>query len=268
MHHPDTPICNAAQFDCQPGNPMVPNGCLVVPLETAQGLERQLIKEQARAIRYLNGLTESERELAQLRKAAAPANAVPDALNTVILRQLLKADDYDSIEAVKAAAQDYLNTLNACPLNFPHQPHDHCDGTPFSSRHPVNPVSQINPVPVTTPEAFQAHGHTWTRHTPGDPCPVPENSLVAVLLRKEVSELPPLDEEINPAWHYVWTYHSKAGFEIIGWRHASPSPSLPLSESPRPATPPATSPAAPRHPPGSADDTPHSSAPESAPPAP
>ena len=92
--------------------------------------------------------------------------AAPDALNLVILQQLLRADDYDSIEAVKAAAQDYLHSLNACPLDFAHQPHDHCDGTAASQRHapqPVNEVTPVNPVSESALELVHAdmQGHVY-----------------------------------------------------------------------------------------------------------
>lgn len=185
-----------------------------------------------------------------------------DALPIVILRQLLTADDYDSIEAVKAAAKDYLDSQNPCPLDFAHQPHDHCDGTAASTRH-TSPVNNVNPVPIFTPETFDAHGHTWTRHTPGDPCPVGPSTLVWTLDDKGA---------IGPFTADSFSWHANRylahGSNIIGWRLARWAPSLPLTSSPSPATPPAASPAAPPHPPGSADDTPRSSAPESAPPAP
>jgi len=184
-------------------------------------------------------------EHTQLREAGTPA--CPDALNIVILQQLLKADDYDSIEAVKAAAQDYLHSLNACPLDFAHQPHDHCDGTAASQRPAPPPVNTVNPVTlvptpetftahggfvdalkalflqlVPTPETFTAHGHTWTRHTPGDPCPETKGRLIAVLQRR------------GPAagwastWHWKWEpIPNFPQFEIIGWRYAEPQPSTP-----------------------------------------
>jgi hypothetical protein len=327
--------------------------------------------------------------------------ACPDALNIVILQQLLKADDYDSMEAVKAAAQDYLHSLNACPLDFSHQPHDHCDGTPSSTRQHVNPpvsesalelvhtdmqgqiygaevimhecaaddfatwfqhfkshtitgtrvdqfdihsvldimvewikapfslelptaskppqyliisderrthgmvwfyapdskgytvctaragrfteaeaaailagtsgelsamresnlpklqilhhidrgygdngailktlithalpttesqpVNTVNPViPVPAPETFEAHGHTWTRHTPGDPCPVPPDTLVHVLLREELHD-PVFCDPKGSKWSWAANIHDRTD-EIIGWRYAEPQPSTP-----------------------------------------
>lgn len=212
----------------------------------------------------------------------------PDALAIVILQQLLKADDYDSIEAVKAAAQDYLRSLNACPLDFSHQPHDHCDGTPSSTRqHDADPdnlpkpadlrrlryqphwsvremdaidelsrlkdlepvaivrqalrhyqlahadlknpalaVNTVNPVnPVPAPETFEAHGHTWTRHTPGDPCPVPPDTLVHVLLRAELSD-PVFCDPKGSKWSWAANIDDRTD-EIIGWRYATPQPSTP-----------------------------------------
>lgn len=195
-------------------------------LDLLDSYERHASQEH----RLLTGLVESERELAQLREAGTPA--CPAALNIVILQQLLKADDYDSIEAVKAAAQDYLHSLNACPLDFAHQPHDHCDGTAASSRQPVNQVNQVNPVtspqpPNPEPETFESHGYTWTRHTPGDPCPVSNpDALVYVL----TSFGGPSEGKPSRAglclWHVIKNINYARG-EIIGWRYAEPQPSTP-----------------------------------------
>lgn len=140
----------------------------------------------------------------------------PDALALVILRQLLTADDYDTIEAVKASAEDYLKSLNACPLDFAHQPHDHCDGTPSSSRQPVNQVNEVTPVPA--PITFEAHGHTWTRHTPSDPCPVHPDTLVYVY--DGIDDIGPYAAD-EFTWHAE--RHLKLGSNIIGWRHATPT---------------------------------------------
>lgn len=91
---------------------------------------------------------------------------------------------------------------------------------------PVNEVTAVNPVtspqpPTPEPSTFEAHGHTWTRHTPGDPCPVPANAMVEVLLRCELNgkQWP----ECRPAGEYDWTTDDGKWWDIIGWRYATPS---------------------------------------------
>jgi chromosome segregation ATPase len=39
-----TPLVDAAAYDSQPGNPMVPNGCAVIPADFAREFERALIE--------------------------------------------------------------------------------------------------------------------------------------------------------------------------------------------------------------------------------
>lgn len=92
---------------------------------------------------------------------------------------------------------------------------------PTTESPPVNTVNSVNP--VTAPETFEAHGHTWTRHTPGDPCPVPWNTLVSVLLAWELKadELP--SKDFVSARSLTWSRTGHAG--IIGWRYAEPQPS-------------------------------------------
>lgn len=135
------------------------------------------------------------------------------------------------------------------PSPTPVEPiHATTSATSWHTQPPINPVSQVNPDQTT----FEVHGHTWTRHTPGNPCPVPAQTKVIVLLRRELLS-PAARDEIRMAGLYAWGSFNGETWEIIGWRYA---------------TPPAASPTAPPHPPASADDTPHSSAPASAPPAP
>lgn len=127
---------------------------------------------------------------------------------------------------------------------LPEPIHATTSATSWHTQPPVNPVSQVNPV-QTAPETFEAHGHTWTRHTPGEPCPETNGRMIAVLQRHGPAP------GWAGAWHWKWdTIPNFPQFEIIGWRYA---------------TPPAASPAAPPHPPASGDDTPRSSAPASAP---
>lgn len=98
--------------------------------------------------------------------------------------------------------------------------------TSWHTQPPVNPVNQVNPV-QTAPETFEAHGHTWTRHTPGDPCPVSPDTLVYVLTSRQG----PTDGVPVPAERIGWavTNNGYGRGEIIGWRYATP----PAQESPR-----------------------------------
>jgi uncharacterized protein YodC (DUF2158 family) len=66
------------------------------------------------------------------------------------------------------------------------------------------------------PEIFEAHGKTWTRHTPGDPMPCDGERKVYILTSKTGESKGP-----RKAFTCAWT--AKAGEwwrEIIGWRYA------------------------------------------------
>jgi hypothetical protein len=71
-------------------------------------------------------------------------------------------------------------------------------------------------------ETFEAHGHTWTKHTPGDPMPCESNLPVFVLLRQDKIE--PTYDSPNEAGIWDWSVFrrdsSLTGWEIIGWRYA------------------------------------------------
>lgn len=99
--------------------------------------------------------------------------------------------------------------------------------TSWHTQPPVNPVSQVNPV-QTAPETFESHGHTWTRHTPGDPCPVPYYTLVYVLTSLGGPSQGSPSQASNCGWKIKNRPHTSWG-EIIGWRYATP----PAQESPR-----------------------------------
>lgn len=49
------------------------------------------------------------------------------------------------------------------------------------------------------PETFEAHGHTWTRHTPGDPCPVPPAAEIQAM-REAIKEAYAALED----WQLFW----------------------------------------------------------------
>ena len=77
-------------------------------------------------------------------------------------------------------------------------------------------ASQPEPEPAT----FQAHGKTWTRHTPGDPMPCKESDMIWPLFRGGAMEQKP-----HEAGSYVWGNFYKEDLGIIGWRYADePTP--------------------------------------------
>ncbi len=71
------------------------------------------------------------------------------------------------------------------------------------------------------PETFEAHGKTWTRHTPGDPMPCDGEAMVDTLWRVE---LPPNSllsiHEADPAKDWDWSAKCQNEHQIIGWRYA------------------------------------------------
>lgn len=73
----------------------------------------------------------------------------------------------------------------------------------------------------TEPNTFTAHGHTWTSHTPGDPCPVPPETEVFIMIR-EPDDL----ESLPAAAKSYWWGQDEMGFEceIVGWRYADEQP--------------------------------------------
>ena len=71
------------------------------------------------------------------------------------------------------------------------------------------------PLPAPTPDTFEAHGYTWTRHTPGDPRPCDIKSEVYVLWRNQTIHGPHTPD------HWYWTNLVSNGQAlIIGWRYA------------------------------------------------
>lgn len=54
---------------------------------------------------------------------------------------------YDRGIVVAISSSEEPPTVNRCPISYPHQPHDYCDGTPASTRK--------LPMPATTDELLQ-----------------------------------------------------------------------------------------------------------------
>jgi hypothetical protein len=77
---------------------------------------------------------------------------------------------------------------------------------------------------------FEAHGHTWFRHTPGDPCPVNEGKYLFILCQDQ--------ECFSPTKRIIancvkWSHCTSVGFNVIGWRYAdqpSAKPTTPTSD--------------------------------------
>jgi len=83
---------------------------------------------------------------------------------------------------------------------------------------------------MSTPKTFQAHGFTWTAHTPGDPMPCDGNKMVCILLQSELHNRT-YDHDERLAKYYPW--ESKSTDEdsrVVGWYYANnPQPSKPAS---------------------------------------
>ena len=72
------------------------------------------------------------------------------------------------------------------------------------------------PAPMKTESpTFEAHGHTWFRHTPGDPCPVDNHEYVCVYFDDQTSTIWP-----KPAMAWSWK-RLNSSTTIIGWRRAT-----------------------------------------------
>lgn len=78
---------------------------------------------------------------------------------------------------------------------------------------------------IDTQSTFEARGYTWMRHTPGDPCPVPPDTLVHILMRCQEEGA----QEAAKAKLYDWGIEDlQVEGQIIGWRYAeTPQPSAP-----------------------------------------
>jgi uncharacterized protein YodC (DUF2158 family) len=77
---------------------------------------------------------------------------------------------------------------------------------------------RIKPEPAT----FEAHGKTWTRHTPGDPMPCDGEAVIQYLMRDNAWST-------EPAGKLRWCKKDNIG-DIIGWRYAdkpTPEPTQP-----------------------------------------
>ena len=67
-----------------------------------------------------------------------------------------------------------------------------------------------------TRPSFRSHGITWTRHQPGDPCPVAPSTELKTLLLREYKSRSYLDE-VKLAEDWRWTKSSGERHDIVGW---------------------------------------------------
>jgi len=86
------------------------------------------------------------------------------------------------------------------------------------SEHNINPRYRVKP------EAFKAHGKTWTRHNPSDPMPCDGKAKIEVIFQDgSFSGLP------TAASIWEWSKENPQNEWIIGWRYADqpaePAPS-------------------------------------------
>lgn len=68
-------------------------------------------------------------------------------------------------------------------------------------------------LPPPAVETFEAHGHIWYKHTPGDECPVEPNAVVSVFFR----EGKPSTSKASSAKTWYWSNEADE-VDIIGYR--------------------------------------------------
>jgi hypothetical protein len=98
------------------------------------------------------------------------------------------------------------------------------------SSNPPNEADSLfyrlhNPAPKH-PSTFEAHGHTWFRHTPGDPMPCDATEEICVYFEEKTYSVTP-----KPAMSWSWRKLIK-DMSIIGWRYATPEQSTKPHDSP------------------------------------
>lgn len=68
-----------------------------------------------------------------------------------------------------------------------------------------------------TPETFEAHGLTWFKHTPGDPCPCDRKALVQLFWDSDFDNDSSGVTERAADWD--WECEDR-GMRVVGWRYA------------------------------------------------
>lgn len=81
-----------------------------------------------------------------------------------------------------------------------------------------------DPAPMKTASpTFEAHGHTWFRHTPGDPCPCDKDALVHWINANDLD---------GDYYHQAAKAEDIGWTRQVGWRYANPE------QPAKPSTPP------------------------------
>ena len=113
-----------------------------------------------------------------------------------------KPDPYAELKAAHAAGKVIQSDVN--------EDCDHEDWrdeeNPDWKRHPSCYRIKLKP----EPETFEAHGKTWTRHTPGDPMPCDENHWIETINKS--------GGIMGQCYAKQWDW--KAVNHVIGWRYA------------------------------------------------
>lgn len=68
-------------------------------------------------------------------------------------------------------------------------------------------------------DTFECAGFAWTPHTPGDPCPVADDTKVRVLLRGELDEGEYRDV-VQCALDFDWGRGAETVLDIVAWAYA------------------------------------------------
>lgn len=161
-------------------------------------LERGICEDNA--MKLQTELAEAKATIEALKQAEADSVSRPSLSR---LRPLTEADPYAELKAAKAAGK----TIE-CKLKRSNAWTDYDgDFTNLDSRYEL----RVKP----EPETFEAHGKTWTRHTPGDPMPTKGGSAFVQLLLSDGSI-----GKTDRADLCIWNTKPGPSDQIIGWRYA------------------------------------------------
>lgn len=98
---------------------------------------------------------------------------------------------------------------------------EHVDGRPENR---ITAYRVLDWGTAKQPATFEAHGHTWFKHTPGDPMPVAEDTKVDVIMREEKAGAHFRSQPL-PARLHRWNTAEEEelntdGTDVVGWRYA------------------------------------------------
>lgn len=89
---------------------------------------------------------------------------------------------------------------------------------PNEWHHVRDAVERLLGTAQPEPYTFEAQGHTWTRHKPGDPVPCDPSTKVRALMRSEIGGR--YQDSIYAAGHCDWSSDLHPDAQIIGWARA------------------------------------------------